>query len=85
MYRVRVLQEARGAIAALPTEALAVFAEARTVLETAPWSGPPQNADNPDCAVRHLLFGPAAAGQIVYLILDHAREVHVLVVLWLGD
>lgn len=54
-------------------------------MEIAPWSGLPQNEDNPDGAVRYLLVGPAGAGQVVYLILENTREVHVLVVVWAGD
>ncbi len=84
MYRVDVSEEARAAVAALPAEVLGELAEAFAVLEVAPWSGLPQNDDNPEGAVRHLLFGPAAAGRIVYLILENTRDVEVLRILWLG-
>lgn len=71
-------------IAALPTEVLREFAEILSVLELTSWAGQPQNADNPERAVRRWTFGPAHAGQLVYLIDDRAREVHLLMVQWFG-
>lgn len=35
-------------------------------------------------AVRRWPFGPRDAGQVVYLVLDDQREVHLLLVQWLG-
>lgn len=46
-------------IAALPPPALAVLAEAFTLLEVVPWNGLPLLRDNPDGAVRRLPFGSA--------------------------
>ncbi|MEV0682145.1 hypothetical protein AB0I60_37055 [Actinosynnema sp. NPDC050436] len=54
------------------------------VLELEPWNRRPQHRDNPDAAVRYWYFGPDDAGQVVYLILDDQREVHLLLVQWLG-
>ena len=34
--------------------------------------------------MRELTFGPEGQGTITYLLLDDQREVHVLVVQWLG-
>jgi hypothetical protein len=34
--------------------------------------------------VRRWLFGPAGAGQVIYLILERDQEVHLLLVQWLG-
>jgi hypothetical protein len=68
LYRVEVSEAARSAIDALPIAAAAALPEVWTVLATAPWSSPPQHKDNPDGAVCRLLFGPAGAGQTVYLI-----------------
>jgi hypothetical protein len=55
-------------------------------LELAPWHGPPHNEGNPAGAVRRWPFGPDKVGHVVYLILEerHQREVHVLLVQWLG-
>jgi hypothetical protein len=50
----------------------------------APWKGQPLHEDNPDGAVRQWVFGPDDAGQVIYLILDHQREVHVLTLQWIG-
>jgi hypothetical protein len=33
---------------------------------------------NPDGAVRWLYFGPASAGQAIYLVVEDVQEVHVL-------
>jgi hypothetical protein len=38
---------------------------------------------NPEGAVRRWSFGPGGAGQVLYLVLERQREVHVLRVLWL--
>jgi hypothetical protein len=37
-----------------------------------------------DGAVRRWTFGPEDAGQIIYLILDEQREIHLLLVQWIG-
>jgi hypothetical protein len=72
------------AVAALPSEALEAYAELVAALEVCPRSGPSHHAANPDGAVRRWTFGPGDAGQVVYLILEDRREVHLLVVQWLG-
>ena len=60
------------------------YAELHAALELTPWSGSPQNAGNPSGAVRNWVFGPESGGQVVYLILEDQREVHVIVVQWAG-
>ncbi|MGH3873257.1 MAG: hypothetical protein ACRDSR_17390 [Pseudonocardiaceae bacterium] len=86
MYRLIIYPEAQEQIAALPDD----YAEVLGVLELLwPWSGEPQHGepqhkDNPTAAVRRWIFGPDGAGQTVYLILKDQREVHVLLVPWLG-
>ena len=85
MYRLDVSEAARSALDALPTAAATALPEVWTLLATAPWSGLPQNEHNPDGAVRHMLFGPAGAGQVIYVILESVREVHVVALIWLGD
>jgi hypothetical protein len=71
-------------VAALPVESLDAYAELLAALEVAPWNGPSHHAANPDGAVRRWSFGPEEAGQVVYLILEDRRWVHLLVVQWLG-
>jgi hypothetical protein len=60
------------------------YAALLEVLQLTPWNGAPQHEDNPDGAVRRWTFGPGQAGQVVYLIDEQAREVHLLLVQWLG-
>jgi hypothetical protein len=68
----------------LSTETLDGYAELLATLEVAPWSGPPHHPGNSDGAVRRWSFGLGDAGQVVYLVLEDRREVHLLVVQWLG-
>ncbi len=84
MYRVVVDPLAADQIAALPRHAVADYARVLDALELAPWNGAAHHEDNPDGAVRHWLFGPGGAGQILYLVVEGAREIHVLVVQWPG-
>lgn len=84
MYRLGVDPEARAQIAALPDEAVPVFFEVLGVLELAPWSGQPQNEKNASAELRRWHFGPRSAGHVVYLIVEHLREVHVIMVQWLA-
>lgn len=83
-YKIVIDPEVREEIEVLPRTALSVFAEAMTVLELTPWSGEPQHRDNPDGAVRRMVFGPAGAGIVVYLVLEDQRRVDVLRVVWLS-
>ena len=83
MYRISVYPEAQEQIAALPDEALVGYAEVTNVLELSPWAGPPHHRSNPGGAVRRWHFGPSAAGQLIYLVVEDAQEVHVLLVQWL--
>jgi hypothetical protein len=84
VYRVVTYDEASEQIAALPVEALSCYAETFSVLELAPRSGRPYNADYPDGPMREFMFGPHGAGVVTYLILEQQREVHVLLVQWIG-
>lgn len=69
-------------VAALPVEALDSYLQVLTTLALTPWAGTPQHVDNPDGALRRWAFGDGGAGQVVYLILDEQREVHLLLVRW---
>ncbi|PZS14425.1 MAG: hypothetical protein DLM60_19175 [Pseudonocardiales bacterium] len=64
MYRVATDEQSQPQIDALPPGALAPFAEARTVLEVAPWGGDSLNDDNPDAPSRSSSLWPVgrAAG-----------------------
>jgi len=84
VYRVITYPEAAEQIAALPTEALDGYAEVLDALGRQPWSGRPQHEDNPEGAVRRWVLGPGGAGQVVYLVLEGQREVHVILVQWWG-
>jgi hypothetical protein len=64
----------RHQVAALPLDAL----------EVAPANGRPYNADHPERPMRELVFGPRGEGTITYLLLDEAREVHILLVQWVA-
>ncbi len=83
MYRVVVYPEAADQLAELPASALADYARVMDAVEVVPWNGPPHNERNPAGAGRRWSFGPGGAGQVLYLVLDRQREVHVLRVLWL--
>ncbi len=82
MYRVIIDPEVVDQIDALPVAVLIEYARVHDVLEVAPWNGPSHNKDSPDAGVRRWLFGPGGAGQVIYLVLERDREVHVLQVLW---
>lgn len=82
MYKVIPDPQTFDQVAALPLEALDDYAQVLSVLQVAPWNGRPQNESNPEGAVRVWLFGQGKAGQVVYLVLDQQREVHILLVLW---
>jgi hypothetical protein len=71
-------------VAALPVEALPFYAEALEMLQLVPFNGRPYNEDLPDGPMRELVFGAISQGTITYLILDDQREVHVLLVQWVG-
>ena len=84
MYRVETDPDAKDQIDALPPSALSAYAELRVMLEVSPWSGAPINDGNPDGPVRTISFGPEYEGLVTYLIADDRREVHVLIVQWVG-
>ncbi len=74
MYRVVEGEHAAQQVAALPPDALAAYAQARVVLEVAPWSGDPYKDEYAERPVRVLPFG--GGGGATYLILEPRREVH---------
>jgi hypothetical protein len=84
VYRVETDEAALQQIEALPSGALASYAELRTLLEISPWSGSPVNDKNPNGPVRTLTFGSYHEGMATFLILEAQRRVDVLSVLWIG-
>lgn len=82
MYRVIDDDQVDDQAAALPVQALTAYAEARTLLEIAPWSGSPYRRDRPEGSMRALPFG--SSGIVVHLIVERLREVHPLLVQWIG-
>lgn len=83
MFRVVTYPEAAEQLAALPSHLLVDYARVLDAIADAPWDGAPQNANNPHAEVRRWLFGPLGVAQVLYLVLDREREVHVLRVVWL--
>lgn len=61
MYRVVDDDWVAEQVAALPAEALSGYAEVRTLLEVAPWSGSPYRKEKPDGPMRTLTFGSSGA------------------------
>lgn len=84
MYRITVYPEAQDQLSSLPDSALVAYAEVQDVLALTPWSGQPHHEANPEGAVRRWVFGKEGAGQVVYLVLEDRREVHILLIQWLG-
>jgi hypothetical protein len=82
MYLVIDDDQVQEQVAALPAEVLPAYAEIRTLLEVAPWSGAPYHRDKPNGPMRTTALG--GSGTVVYLILEQLREVHVLIVQWIG-
>ena len=75
MYQVITDEQSQPQIDALPPDALAPFAEARVVLEVAPWGRDSRGGDNPNAPMRSLAFGLAHQGLVTYLILERQRRV----------
>lgn len=84
MYRVVPDSEAIDQIAALPAEALPYFGAVFGVLELAQSGGRPYNEDKPGGPMREFVFAANGEGTATYLILEQQREVHALLVQWVG-
>ena len=84
MYRVVTDDPVLEQMDALPAEGLRGDGEVLLVLENTPELGRPYNDDHPDGPMRELAFGLQGQGSVTYLVLRRRREVHVLVVLWVG-
>lgn len=84
MYRVIPDSVVLDQLAAMPAELLPLVAEVFSLLELEPDCGRPYNASLPDGPIREFVFGANHEAAVTYLIVEHAREVHVLVVQWIG-
>jgi hypothetical protein len=84
VYSVETEVAALDEVAALPSEALPLYAELMSLLEAAPWSGDPYNL-GPDANMRTHTFGGGAHGLAIYLVLEADRRVVILRVLGLAD
>lgn len=84
MYTVETDDDAAKQVAALPESALPAYAEVRSLLEIAPYSGEPYNQQHPDAGMRTITFGPHGQGVTYYLMLDHQRRVVILRALWVA-
>jgi hypothetical protein len=84
VYQIVVHPEAAEQIDALPLTAVQDYLPVIDAVELAPWNGPPYNENRPDAPMRRWSFGDGGAGQVVYVVHEHEREVHVLRVLWLA-
>jgi hypothetical protein len=65
LYTITTDNQSQQQVDELPAEALAPFAEARAMLEVAPWGGAPHHRHKPDSPMRALTFGPAGQGDLV--------------------
>ncbi|MBP2475762.1 hypothetical protein JOF53_004634 [Crossiella equi] len=74
--------EVIAALETLPKAALLSYAEAITVLELTPHVGRPLNPARPD-GIKELLFADGR-GAILYLVLEHVVEAHMLELQFLG-
>jgi hypothetical protein len=84
VYSVETVPEVDDQVAALPSEALAGYAELLVVLEVAPWGGDPFKRERPDGNMRTMTFGDDGQGLLTYLILEDQRRVVIILMLWLG-
>ncbi len=83
-YRIILDPTAEASAKALPPAVRPVVNEVMTTLGLVPWNGKSINEDSPDGEVRQMTFGPQNEGMVTYLILEREREVHVLLIQWVG-
>jgi hypothetical protein len=58
---------------------LEVYPEAQEQIDALPLDAASALAE-----VRRWKFGPHAEGQVIYLVLEHQREVHIVMIQWWG-
>jgi hypothetical protein len=62
LYTVTTDDRSQQQVDALPAEVLTAFAEARTVLEIAPWNGAPYHKLKPDSPHASVIVRPGRSG-----------------------
>lgn len=82
MYDFDAIPEVREQIAALPDEARPYLDELILFLELTPWNGRSASDKDPDSAMRTQSFGPHGEGLAWYVIVEHARQVTAVRLLW---
>jgi hypothetical protein len=82
MYKVHQTPAVESAIGTLPVEALTAYAELLAALEVAPWGFPAAVLSNPDGELRRAVFG-GGSGLAFYVIIEQAREVTVVELVWI--
>lgn len=83
MYRLVTYPDAAEQVGALPDAALSAYADILGVLKLVPQNGRLYNEAVPD-GLREWVFGSHGEGTVTYLVLEHQREVHVVLVQWIG-
>lgn len=83
MYQVTIDKHTQAQLDALLPEGQQAWRELRAALEVAPGNGEPLRPDTPE-GVLSWQFGPHREGLAYYLVVEHARQVAVLEVLWFG-
>ncbi|MCA1702118.1 MAG: hypothetical protein LC808_02155 [Actinobacteria bacterium] len=84
-YQVTLDRAAEAGAKALPPAVRPALEEVMTVLGLVPWNGLSINKDNPDGAVRQLVFDPEGKRLVNYLVLEMEQRVDVLEVQWVGE
>jgi hypothetical protein len=82
VYDFNATPEVREQIAAFPDKALPYLDELITFLELTPWNGRSASDKDPDANMRTQAFGLHGEGLAWYVIVEHAREVTVVRLLW---
>jgi hypothetical protein len=83
VYQLTIDKHTQAQLDALPTEGQQAWRELRAALELAPWNGAPLHPDIPE-GMQSWQFGPHREGLAYYLVVEHARQVAVLEILWFG-
>lgn len=84
MYRVVPDDAVDDQLDHLPRPALLGYADVLAALEVAPEGGRSYNDAIAEGPMRQYVFGPNGEGLVTYLVLEREREVHVLLVEWIG-
>lgn len=84
VYRIIPDDVVDGQLDYLPRQALLGYVDVLAALEVAPDGGRPYNDTIPEGPTRQYVFGSNSEGVVTYLVLEREREVHLLLVEWIG-